>query len=48
MFVTKRRLKVALMVVGFLVAGLGMYTAFHPKEAEADCKTVGRVHNSYD
>ncbi len=35
MFATKGRLKVALLVVGVLVVGLGMYGAFHPKQAEA-------------
>ena len=44
MFVTKGRLKVSLLVVGVLVAGLGMYAAFQPKPAEADCNTIGRIH----
>ena len=33
MFATKGRLKVALLVVGVLVAGLGMYAAFHTLNA---------------
>ena len=48
MFATKRRLQVALMVVGFLVVSLGMYAAFRPQQAEAHCSTVGRVHDYYD
>ena len=35
MAAVKGRLKVALLVVGFLVAGLGMYGAFQPHDAEA-------------
>ena len=37
MLATKGRLKVALLgYCGVLVVGLGMYGAFHPKQAEAD------------
>ena len=35
MFATKGRLKVALMVVGFLVVGFGMYGAVQVREAKA-------------
>ena len=35
MFATKGRMKATLLVVGVLVVGLGMYGAFHPKQAEA-------------
>ena len=35
MFATKGRLIATICIVGFLVAGLGMYGAFHPKKAEA-------------
>ena len=48
MFAIKGRLKVVLLVVGFLAAGLGMYEAFRPQQAEAHCSTVGRVHDDYD
>lgn len=47
MFSTKRRLVATICLVGFLVAVLGMYEAFRPKPAEADCSTIGRVHDSY-
>lgn len=35
MFATKRRLKVALMVVGVLAVGVGMYGGFQVQEADA-------------
>lgn len=35
MFSTKGRLKVALMVVGFLVVSLGMYAGFQVQDVEA-------------
>ncbi|MYE89329.1 hypothetical protein F4X33_10075 [Candidatus Poribacteria bacterium] len=35
MFIIKGRLKVALLVVGVLVVGLGMYAGFQVQEAEA-------------
>ena len=35
MFANKGRLKVALLVVGFLVTSLGMYAGFQVQEAEA-------------
>ncbi len=35
MFVTKGRLIATLLIVGFLVAGLGMYAAFQVQDAEA-------------
>ena len=35
MFSTKRRLKVALLFVGFLVIGLGLYMGVQVQEAEA-------------
>ncbi len=47
MFATKGRLTATICLVVFLVAGLGMYEAFRPKQAEADCSTVGRIHKSF-
>ena len=40
MFVNKRRLKVALLVIGFLVIGLGMYAAFQEQEVVAHTPTT--------
>ena len=49
MFAIKGRLKVAVVVVGVLaVVSLGMYEAFRPQQAEANCSTTGRVHDYYD
>ena len=36
MFATKGRLEVALLVVGVLIFGLGLYAAFRVQEVEAD------------
>ena len=43
MFAINGRLIATICLVSFLVAGLGMYAAFQPKPAAADCNT-GRVH----
>lgn len=48
MFVAKRQLIATLLIVGFLVASLGLYEAFHPQQAEANCSTFGRIHDYYD
>ena len=44
MFVTKRRLIATLLVVGFLVASLGMYT--EPAHASGLCDTLLSVCNT--
>ena len=48
MFAINGRLKVTICIVVFVVTSLGMYEAFRPKQAEAACSTIGRVHNYYD
>ena len=48
MFVIKGRLIATICLVGFLVAGLGMYAVFQSKPAEAHCSTTGRIHDYYD
>ena len=45
MFAINGRLIATICIVGFLVASLGMYEAFRPQQAEADCSTIGRVHD---
>ena len=47
MFAIKGRLTATICLVVFLVAGLGMYEAFRPKQAEADCSTLGRIHKYF-
>ena len=44
MSAVKGRSKVALLVLVFLVVGLGMYVGF-TQQAEADCGTIGRIHD---